>query len=253
MSEELNTRTGEISEAEYDLHKTVARKMGWVDKDEWHGKEENWTPADQFLENTPEEIQKLKETKRRISQVAEATIAREREETRKQAEADLRKAIADGDENRAVQASQKYAQSVQPDQRILAWKQRNPWFDTDLDMQGLAITVHNRVSKTDADLDEQLEQVEREVRKRFPEYFGIQESPTKTKTLASVQAPIVQGGTPSYSGKKERWEDIPADERKEMEYFVLTMSRNGKLSRKDAEAEIASSYFEDKRSRKYGR
>lgn len=254
MSEEnINTRTGEISEAEYDLHKTVARKMGWVDKDEWHGKEENWTPADEYLTKVPEEVQKLKETKRRISQVAEATIARERDEARKQAEADLRKAVEDGDKERAVQASQEYAKNAQPDQRVTAWQQRNPWFHSDPDAQALAIAVSNRAQAEGLDIDEQLERVDKKIREKFPEHFGITREAPKEKRLSEVQAPVVQGGTPSHTTKRERWEDIPAEERGELNYFVSMMARNGKLSKKDAEVQIAESYWEDKRKRKNGR
>ncbi len=243
-------RTGQVSEAELEVQRSVARRMGWVDKDEWTRDPTKWTDADQFLERTPTELTSLKDRLKRTGQAADAAIENARRLAREEAEAELRQATLSGNADLAVQAAHKVAQNAGPDPRTVAWIGRNNWFNEDTAARTLAAAICDREASKGASHEEQLERAEQEVRKRFPEHFGetMRENNVE-KRLSDVRtAPAVQSGTrgqPTRSRRENGWDEIPSGDRQQLDKFVKKMSTHS-LSQKDAQARLAASYWANK-------
>lgn len=96
---------------------------------------------------------------------------------------------ANPEELKRFQEQQQQVQ-VQPSQRALEWRQKNPWFDNDLPMQAFALGVHQQITQAgiQADSDEYYRRIDGEMRRRFPDRFQSETTPRR-------QAPMVAGGT----------------------------------------------------------
>ena len=242
-------RTGKVSEAELEVQRSVARKMGWVDKEEWTRDPTKWTDADQFLERTPQELTSLKDRLKRTGQAADAAIEIARQKAREEAEALVRKAAQDGDADLAVQAASKMAQHAGPDPRAVAWANRNTWFNTDPVANKLAVAIANQAAENGASVDEQLELVETEVRKRFPEHFGETKKENVEKRLSEVRtAPTVQSGTRgnSVKSKENGWNEIPSADRQMMGKQAKKIAASFKMDEKAAQERLAKAYWQNK-------
>lgn len=238
--EETQIRSGSISEAEYELQKSVARKLGWVDKEEWKRDPESWTPADQFLESTNERIERLKESKKRIEAVADKQLAEDRIRMRAELDAEVRKAVREGNEEAAVKLVHKNV-PAETDPRIDAWVKKNPWFSFDTRAHSLAVSTSAEAARQGLSIEEQLEAVDKEIQHRFPEHFDSKQKVSRTP-------PLVQGGSSGGSIKPKNgstWEDIPLQDRRDLKGYVTKMhnSSKGKVSEKDAMASIAKTYW----------
>jgi hypothetical protein len=95
-----------------------------------------------------------------------------------------------------------------PDQRTLAWQERNQWFGKDEEMTSLALGLHQKlVSQYGASYpstDEYWSKVDDTMRRRFPEYFEQrEEAPAQdTKPQREKPAPVVAPATRSTGSKK---------------------------------------------------
>lgn len=95
-----------------------------------------------------------------------------------------------------------------PDQRAIAWQERNEWFGKDEEMTSLALGLHQKlVSQYGAaypSTDEYWSRVDDTMRRRFPEYFEQrEEAPAQgTKTQRDKPAPVVAPATRSTGSKK---------------------------------------------------
>lgn len=91
--------------------------------------------------------------------------------------------------NNAVQ-QQNIEQQQQPtaSQRALAWKQANPWFDTDREMNGAALGYHQKLVESGVvpDSDEYYDRLNGRMRELFPDRFGDQRSGKQGGKVASV-------------------------------------------------------------------
>jgi hypothetical protein len=69
-----------------------------------------------------------------------------------------------------------------PDQKTVAWQERNRWFGTDEEMTSLALGLHQKLEKQYGKgyvgTDEYWQNVDTTMRRRFPEYFGDNEIKT---------------------------------------------------------------------------
>lgn len=70
-------------------------------------------------------------------------------------------------------------QVPKPDAKAMAWAERNPWFQTDPEMTSYAFGVHQKLVEQgyDPTSDAYYEQIDENVRKRFPENFGNSQRP----------------------------------------------------------------------------
>ena len=93
-------------------------------------------------------------------------------------------------------------QAPQPDPRALEWTERNPWFQRDEVMTYVAMATHKKLvaEGVDPQSDEYYNQIDSEVRKRFPEKFQNSQQQQTARRRESVVAPpsrqsVAGGGT----------------------------------------------------------
>ena len=104
-------------------------------------------------------------------------------------------------ENRGQSSQQ---QSVpKPDSRALAWQEKNTWFGQDTEMTSLALGLHEKLvrSGVNPSSDEYYRRIDDTMQKRFPEYFGDDESlegqpAQRTKKPSNVVAPATRSTSP---------------------------------------------------------
>lgn len=64
-----------------------------------------------------------------------------------------------------------------PDAKTLAWQERNPWWGSDPEMTALALGLHQKLERENGrqfvGTDEYWKRVDKTMRLRFPEYFGL--------------------------------------------------------------------------------
>ena len=100
------------------------------------------------------------------------------------------------------QYAQPQPQPPRPDEKALAWAQRNPWFEQDSEMTGYAYGLHEKLVKSGVDprSDEYYNQIDRAVRRVFPDKFGDGqiEEVAPQRQAGNVVAPAAR------SGKKPR-------------------------------------------------
>jgi hypothetical protein len=97
-----------------------------------------------------------------------------------------------------------------PDQKTVAWQERNQWFGTDEEMTSLALGLHQKLEKQYGKqyvgTDEYWQTVDKTIRKRFPEYFGEDEKPAngahKPAARESKPANVVAPASRSTSSKR---------------------------------------------------
>lgn len=248
-SQSVTTQEDEAS-PELVVSRTVARRMGWVPKEEWKRDPAKWVEADQYLENTPTEIAALKDDRRRMGNVAEAMAEEARQRGIREAEDRLKQATEKGDTDGAVAAAR---QMQGPPPQTVAWLTRNPWFNSDLDAQALAAAAMLRAQNSGGGIETQLAAGEDAVRKRFPEHFGVvaRIEPQETETRLSetrMTPPQVQGG--SRGGTQQRpkekgWGDLPSAARSQMAKAVQRAVRNHGKTEAEAQSFIARAYWSE--------
>jgi len=99
-----------------------------------------------------------------------------------------------------------------PDQKTLAWQERNPWWGTDEEMTALALGYHQKLEKQYGrqyvGTDEYWQNIDKTMRRRFPDYFGEEEVETSDGGGKPVQrtetkpATVVAPASRSTSSKK---------------------------------------------------
>lgn len=106
----------------------------------------------------------------------------------------------------AVQMPQIQAPAApRPDQKALAWQERNPWFGQDDEMTAAAYGLHEKLKKTGVVIgsDEYYAALDKTMRKRFPEAFDAEEieQPSREQPKAKP-ATVVAPATRSTSSNK---------------------------------------------------
>jgi hypothetical protein len=84
------------------------------------------------------------------------------------------------DDNSDVERSQQTAYApatAKPDSKAESWREKNTWFGADEEMTALALGLHEKLVKSGVDprTDDYYRQVDKTMRRRFPEYFGTDE------------------------------------------------------------------------------
>jgi hypothetical protein len=106
----------------------------------------------------------------------------------------------------------KVASEVQvprPDQRAVAWQERNTWFGKDEEMTSLALGLHQKLVNQYGDsypsTDEYWSTVDETMRRRFPDYFEEQkqdETPPSKQQRTGKPSTVVAPATRSTASKK---------------------------------------------------
>lgn len=239
-------RTGSIPEGELELARSVAKRLGWTPKEEWKRDPSKWTDAPEFLEQTPRQIESLKERVKRTGQAAADAIEDARRQARIEAHAEIRAAAKSGDEEAAAAAADKLARVSGPPAETVAWIARNAWFNEDEDARVLAVNEINRLAAQNLSIPDQLEAAEAKVRKRFPEHFDP--PPQREEIRETRKPPAVTGGSRGTGAapKEKGFGDIPgADRQQYQRYFAKRFESQG-LTPEQAQAKYAKSYWSNK-------
>jgi hypothetical protein len=72
---------------------------------------------------------------------------------------------------------QQQPQVARPDDKVLSWQNRNPWFGQDEEMTASALGLHEKLKRQGVEIgsDEYYAKLDETMRKRFPEEFGNSE------------------------------------------------------------------------------
>jgi hypothetical protein len=113
------------------------------------------------------------------------------------------------EEEYAIQPTQSQVQIPQPDQKTVAWQERNMWWGTDPEMTASALGLHQKLERERGPqfvgTDEYWGVIDTTMRRRFPEYFGDESKATEGTARASRQskaANVVAPASRSTSSKK---------------------------------------------------
>lgn len=175
----------------------LAREIGWVPKDEYRGDPDKWKPADQFIKDgrdiqqtTSRELRSLREQMERVAGVTETIVNDRVSAARLQWEAEIAEATEEGDTKRVLDLVGKEPQKTQRaggDSTVQSWVAKNEWFNKDPLAQVRAKELSNKLGHLP--VPEQLAQVERQIRKEFPEHFPAPaKMPPATQTASSRAA-----------------------------------------------------------------
>jgi len=105
------------------------------------------------------------------------------------------------DEN-PVYIQQNQPNIPKPDDKALAWQDKNEWFGKDEEMTSLALGVHEKLVRSgiSPSSDEYYRRIDDTMQKRFPEYFGDatldEEKPAERTKPSSVVAPATRSTAP---------------------------------------------------------
>jgi hypothetical protein len=108
-------------------------------------------------------------------------------------------------EENAVQQQQVQQQAVpRPDQRAMAWQERNTWFGQDEEMTAAALGLHEKLKRNGVVVgsDDYYATLDKTIRRRFPEQFEGSETETKTETSRTKPSTVVASATRSTSPNK---------------------------------------------------
>lgn len=248
-----DTLPAQIGDADDEWTQSIAKRMGWVPKEDWTRDPKDHISAKAFIEKAPEAIDAQAERLRRYSQVAQAAAEEARRQGIREAEERLLHAHRSGDETEVKRAAQAMAASQIPAE-TQAWLTRNPWFHTEPAAAFVAKQTVERAAKEGLSTAEQLKAGEDEARRRFPELFGLgmTPEPRREATLATARAPQVQPGgrsvAPTPKGPKG-WDDMPAQDKRAFERAFLGKLSRGATSEADTKAQLAKSYWADTKAR----
>jgi len=102
-----------------------------------------------------------------------------------------------------VQTQQQQYQPPRPDDRVMDWQSKNPWFGQDEEMTAAALGLHEKLRKNGVVVgsDKYYAELDKTMRKRFPENFEDQEveaTPVDTPKVkaATVVAPASRSTAP---------------------------------------------------------
>ena len=101
-----------------------------------------------------------------------------------------------GQENEVQPATQQYQPQVpEPDRKAVAWQNRNSWFGRDRSMTAFALGLHEdlRYNGVEVGSEEYYRELDKTIRKRFPEQFEEEDNRQGGRTRAgTVVAPAVR-------------------------------------------------------------
>ncbi len=106
------------------------------------------------------------------------------------------------EEEKQVYIQPERTQVPQPDQKALAWQEKNDWFGRDEEMTSLALGLHEKLVRSgiSPSSDEYYRRIDDTMRKRFPEQFEDdsldKEIPAQRPTKSTVVAPATRSTAP---------------------------------------------------------
>lgn len=94
-----------------------------------------------------------------------------------------------------VEETKQTQATPRPDQKTLAWQERNRWYGTDPEMTAAALGLHQKLTNDRGasfiGTDDYWSLIDKTMRQRFPEYFGIEQREPERHTRQESRAPTV--------------------------------------------------------------
>jgi hypothetical protein len=228
----------EVQKPEPTAIELKAMEMGWRPKEEWHGEEDGFVEAKEFVARAPlfEKIDTLGKKYKQVEQTLEnlkqhytKVEAAAFDRALKQLKAERKLALTDGDgdrfeqiddqikevEQQARELEEAAQQPAGPDPAVqaefVAWTRRNVWYTKDQELRDFADSFGVGLAQRGASPQEVMSQVERAVRKQFPQKFT---NPNKKDVPHTESSSGVQKAS-----KKDDYQ-LSETERKVMNDFV---------------------------------
>jgi hypothetical protein len=106
------------------------------------------------------------------------------------------------EDEKEVYIQENRPQAPKPDDKALAWQDKNDWFGKDEEMTSLALGVHEKLVRSGIDptSDEYYRRIDSTMQKRFPEYYGDatldEDQPAQRTKPSNVVAPATRSTAP---------------------------------------------------------
>lgn len=211
--DETDTQTNDVDPIE-----ALAAEMGWAPKDQFRGDEADWKPAGEFIKagrdinrSMARELRGVREEVTRIARTSAQMTADKIAERDAYWEGVHAKAVEDGDNVTAKRAvdemvklkvSTPVADTTPPETTDFIERHKS-WFGTDPLATTRAKRLAEELAKDGYDTAEQLKQVERAIRKEFPEHFATAKRPAGVQTGQARNA--------NNSSRAKGFADMPAE------------------------------------------
>lgn len=241
QQEQQDTQSDRQTETPDNPVEVVARKMGWMPKEEYHGDPDKWVDAQLYLERSPQFYDKNRKLSRKVREL-EGTVANLTEHYRKveqnayqRAMEDLKRAkvqaLEEGNHAKVVEIDDqmnkiKPGPAVNPaprgpDPAFEKWVERNSWYTDDEEMADTADSIGLRYAQLNPDKDpeEVFEYTERRIKKLFPDKF---KNPNRERP-----SPVESSRNTKATSRKPQWRDLPEHFQKAGDKFV----RQGVMTR----------------------
>lgn len=218
----------------------IARSRGWAPKEEFKGDEDQWVPAEEFVEKgygRAKELESENETlNKRLNDMSgqldslenhykrQAEVdARRHAEEMESLKAERRKAVEEGDVEAFEDAEKKIeAKTVNGTSAFDNWRKDNKWFEDDAEMHVYAKQIAGFMEiKHGVDTPEMFSAVTEAVKEKFPNYF---------KNPNRARATVNEGNNTKLSGQKEGdYASLSREERAECDRCVAS----GRITQED--------------------
>jgi hypothetical protein len=247
----------------------LAREMGWAPQNEWRGPKESWKSAKEYIRHGSVIQRDLKsrndiaqrdfqERLDRMDRANQIALKNQRKQLDDGWKARMREAVTLGDteafdrasqarevalnkfdEEAEVQAPPKAGKPADLPPEVIDFGRRNAWFERDPIMTDVAVGISRGLEQRypSMPLKDRLENVEKEMRRRFPEEFG-QPNGNGNGNGSTARAPQVEGGLrPIKTSVKKGWESLPGEAKTAGMKYV----KEGLFKTKE---DYAASYYE---------
>jgi hypothetical protein len=253
MTEEIKTENQEVEKvSEPSPIEVKAREMGWRPKEEFHGDEEDFVDAKEFVHRQPL-FEKIESQSRQLKNVQKTLDAlkghysqvKESEYKRALAslEAQKESAINDADGTKAIQVDRQIRQverefeqikreHAEPHntgadpQEFVSWKAKNTWYESDETMRMVADSYGQKLAREGMSPGEVLKEVTKKVRAEFGHKFR---NPNKD------DAPEVNTSSPRGKSAAKADDYALTDEERKI---MNTLVRDGTLTKEKYIADL---------------
>lgn len=209
----------------------LAAELGWKPKDQWTGPEAEWRDPVTYIKygqnaTLVQQVKELKRSHETFVRTQRAETDRMLREQERQWQEKLDQAIEDGDKAGVREATRELSgiqqQRAAPEPTVEDWISRNPWFNSNLVAQQIAVAKSEELKHLP--VSDQLAAAEAEVRKRVPELFEDEKPALRQRSAPTVSVPGTRTANPS---RKDPLAGIPRDHLEEGRKTVADFQRRG--------------------------
>jgi hypothetical protein len=220
----------------------LASDMGWTPQDAWKGDPDAWKPAKDYVRATRDVNRSLKDSLKRVERQIEgitrttaAMTDRAVEEARTKWEAELERAVDDGDKAAAKEASAQLrrieanvsAPEGSPEGEDFAAK-HSSWFGKDKEATAYAVNRAEHYASQGLSPARQLAAVEREMKNTFPELFEEEKPQRRQPAVGEPQR------TTRTTPREKGYATLPPEARKACDAWVEGNKHRGAFVTKEA-------------------